>query len=290
MKSQQLLIGFGLFAVMIVIEMIWSWRKQREVYNAKETASNLFIITGLMMLRPLNIAWKVAVLGVISPFRFATIPNNIWTVLLAVVAVDFLYYWQHRVYHEVRLLWTLHNVHHSSPWMNFSTSFRLNWLGPLVAPFFLIPAVLVGFSLNSILVFFLLNLFFQFFLHTESVDKIPFIEGWINTPSAHRVHHGSNPAYIDKNYGGILMVWDRIFGTYQPEEEKVIYGVTTGFMGHNPIKAIFGPLYNYLRGEFVREKHNIPGQEKVANPVPAQTPVQTPVQTSERLAWTQTPS
>lgn len=261
MKSQQFIIGFSLFAVMIVVEMIWSYRKQKKVYNAKETASNIFIITGMMMIRPINLAWKFAVLGWVSQFRLTTIPNNVWTVILAVVAVDFLYYWQHRLYHEIRLLWTLHNVHHSSPWMNFSTSFRLNWLGPLVAPIFLIPAVLVGFSLNSILVFFLLNLFYQFFLHTEAIGKIPYIEGWLNTPSAHRVHHGSNPKYIDKNYGGILMVWDRLFGTYQEEEEEVIYGVTTGFMGHNPLVVLFAPLVHYLRGEFVREKHNLPPQE-----------------------------
>ena len=261
MKSQQLMIGFSLFFVMIVIEMIWSYRKQKKVYNAKETASNIFIIAGMMMIRPINLAWKFAVLGLLSQFRVTTIPNNVWTVILAVVVVDFLYYWQHRLYHEVRLLWTLHNVHHSSPWMNFTTSFRLNWLGPLVSPVFLIPAVLVGFSINSILVFFLLNLFYQFFLHTESVGKIPYIEGWLNTPSAHRVHHGSNPKYIDKNYGGILMVWDRLFGTYQEEEEQVVYGVTTGFMGHNPLTVLFGPLYNYIRGEFVREKHNVPSPE-----------------------------
>lgn len=266
MNKQQLWIGFALFGVMIAVELYWSWKKQKKVYNAKETASNVFIMAGIMMLRPISLAWKFAVLGFVSQFKVTTIPTNVWTVLLAVVVIDFLYYWQHRLYHEIRLLWTIHNVHHSSPWMNFTTSFRLNWLGPLVSPFFFVPAVLVGFNINAILLFFTLNLFYQFFLHTESVGKLPWVEGWLNTPSAHRVHHGSNPKYIDKNYGGILMVWDRLFGTYQEEVEEVRYGVTTGFMGHNPIKVIFGPLYHYLRGEFVREKHNVPEAEQPTVP------------------------
>lgn len=285
MKSQQVVIGLTLFAIMITVEMIWSWRKQKKVYNAKETASNFFMMTGTMLLRPLNLAWKFAVLGLVSQFRVTTIPNNVWTVLLAVIFVDFLYYWQHRLYHEIRLLWTLHNVHHSSPWMNFTTSFRLNWMGPLISPIFLVPAVLMGFSMNSIMLFFLLNLFYQFFLHTESVGKLPYLEGWLNTPSAHRVHHGSNPKYIDKNYGGILMVWDRMFGTYQEEEEKVVYGVTTGFMGHNPLKAIFAPLYNYLRGEFVREIHNIPEDALPPKSTEATKTKVKPKPTSEQLAW-----
>ncbi len=89
------------------------------------------------------------------------------------------------------------------------------------------------------------------------MDKIPFIEGILNTPSAHRVHHGSNAIYIDKTYGGILMLWDRFFGTYEAETEKVEYGVTTGFQGHNPLKAQFQPLFDYLRGTFKREKYNV---------------------------------
>ncbi|MGB0525401.1 MAG: sterol desaturase family protein, partial [Flammeovirgaceae bacterium] len=149
-----------------------------------------------------------------------------------------------------------HNVHHSSPWMNFTTAFRLNWFNFIISPLLFIPVILLGFSMQQAAVFFVLNLFYQFFLHTEAVGKIPLIEGWLNTPSAHRVHHGSNALYIDKNYGGILMIWDRIFGTYQAETEKVNYGVTTGFEGHNPAKLVLKPIYNFFMGRLVREREN----------------------------------
>lgn len=247
-------VAIVIFIIAIAIEGIWAWKRKKNVHNAKETASNIFIFTGIQLLKPINVAWKLAILGWFSQFRLTTIPTNALTVLLAVLLVDLLYYWQHRLYHEIRLLWTLHNVHHSSPWMNFTTSFRLNWMGWIISPIFYVPAILLGFSIKAILVFFLLNLLFQFFLHTESIGPIPGLEGWLNTPSAHRVHHGSNPLYIDKNYGGILMVWDRLFGTYQEEVEPVTYGVTTGFMGHNPFKVIFWPLIQYIKGEFAREK------------------------------------
>lgn len=99
------------------------------------------------------------------------------------------------------------------------------------------------------------GLLFQFFLHTESVGKLGRLEGKLfNTPSAHRVHHGSNPEYIDKNYAAVFIVWDRLFGTYQPEHAPVRYGVTSGFMGHNPIKAQFSPLVRFLRGSLRTER------------------------------------
>jgi sterol desaturase/sphingolipid hydroxylase (fatty acid hydroxylase superfamily) len=94
-----------------------------------------------------------------------------------------------------------------------------------------------------------LNLFFQFFLHTESIGKLGFLEGFINTPSAHRVHHGSNPEYIDKNYGGVLMIWDRMFGSYTPETTPVLYGITTGHVGYNPFKLVFHGFYDLFRGK-----------------------------------------
>jgi sterol desaturase/sphingolipid hydroxylase (fatty acid hydroxylase superfamily) len=105
-----------------------------------------------------------------------------------------------------------------------------------------LPPVYVAISFS-------VNLIFQLFLHTEAVGKIPFIEGIIDTPSAHRVHHGSNPAYIDKNYGGVFMIWDRIFGTYQQETEPVEYGITTGFVSHNPMVLVFHGFIDFFRGK-----------------------------------------
>jgi sterol desaturase/sphingolipid hydroxylase (fatty acid hydroxylase superfamily) len=136
-----------------------------------------------------------------------------------------------------------------------TTAVRLNWLGSFVSPIFFIPFVIIGFSSEILLGRLALGLLYQFFLHTEAVGRLGFFEGWLlNTPSAHRVHHGSNEKYIDKNYGGMLIIYDQLFGTYQPETEKVKYGVTTGFLSHNPITLNFFPLFQYLKGNWKREK------------------------------------
>jgi sterol desaturase/sphingolipid hydroxylase (fatty acid hydroxylase superfamily) len=134
----------------------------------------------------------------------------------------------------------------------------LNWLGNFISPLFYIPLVLIGFSPEIVATSLAVSLFFQFFLHTEVVGKLGFLEGlFFNTPSAHRVHHGSNEKYIDKNYGGMLILFDRLFGTYQSEEENVKYGVTTGFLSHNPIVINFSPLLQFLKGSWKREKQQV---------------------------------
>lgn len=238
------------FIFLIAAEIIWSIKKEKHVYHTKETLSNLVILLVNQLIKPLVVFWNYKVFSIVADFQIFPLSDSGWVYLLAIFFVDFLFYWQHRLSHEVKFLWTIHNVHHSSPWMNFTTAFRINWLGGFFSPIFYLPAILLGFSAEQVTLFLVINLVFQFLMHTEAIGKIPFLEGWINTPSAHRVHHGSNDLYLDKNYGGILLIWDRLFGTYQPESEKVIYGVTTGFQGHNPIKAVFGPIVRYFKGEF----------------------------------------
>lgn len=247
----------GVFVFMIILEWRWARRTGKEVYNKREAISNLIIMAGNQVLKPLAILWGYVLFGWIYPHRIIDLPINGWTFAGALVMGDMLYYWHHRLSHEIKILWTLHHVHHSSPWMNFTTAFRINWLGKMINPLFFIPAILLGFSPEQVALGMVLNLAFQFFLHTESIGRIPVLEGWLNTPSAHRVHHGSNEAYIDRNYGGILMIWDRLFGTYQAETEPVKYGVTTGFVSHNPLVVLFRPVWEYVRGGFRRERENI---------------------------------
>ena len=247
------------------LEMIWSIRNNKAVYQWKEVLANFGIMLGNQLVKPLRLAWFFLVFASVEPYAFVTLPNH-WSVyLIAVIAVDFLFYWHHRLSHEVKFFWALHNVHHSSPWMNLTTSFRLNWLNFIFAPLFFAPLLFFGFSLEQTALFFVVNLFYQFFLHTEVINKIPWVEGWLNTPSAHRVHHGSNPIYIDKNYGGLLMIWDRIFGTYQPETEPVKYGVTTGFEGHNPAKLVLKPMYDFFIGKFKKEKEVLKNQSALSS-------------------------
>ncbi|MCA0314830.1 MAG: sterol desaturase family protein [Candidatus Melainabacteria bacterium] len=233
----------------VVAELIWAAVKKREVYNFKETLCNLSMLvinrsTQFMFLG--YTYWVLSLMEKLQPHRLADTPQN---AILAIIFVDFLYYWEHRALHTNRLLWCLHQVHHSSPWFNFTASFRLHWLGRIITPIFFAPAVVAGFSQDQIILFATINLIYQFFLHTEMVGKLGFLEGIINTPSAHRVHHGKNEIYLDKNFGGLFMIWDRLFGTYQAEETKPVYGVTEGYFGANPFvvqSALFRRFFKEL--------------------------------------------
>lgn len=160
--------------------------------------------------------------------------------VLLMIAQDFCYYWFHRASHRVRWMWAAHVVHHSSENMNFSTAFRQSLMYPFAGMWvFWLPLVILGFDPNWVVFVVLLNLGLQFFVHTQAVRKLGPLEWLFNTPSHHRVHHGRNPQYIDKNYAGILIIWDKLFGTFVPEEETVIYGITKPVNSFNPIKVTF---------------------------------------------------
>ena len=246
-----------LLLIVVSAEAVWSAVCDRGLYDLKDTASNLAILAGNNLIKPLSLAWKYFVFSLFEPLQLFTLPDTAWVFLLTFVAADFTYYWYHRFSHEIPILWTMHHTHHSGIWMNLTAAVRLNWVANFVGPVFFAPLVLVGFSAEWITVSLALGLFYQFFLHTEAVGRLGWLEGkLINTPSAHRVHHASNKQYIDKNYAGAFIVWDRLFGTYEPEAEKVRYGVTTGFVGYNPFRIQLGPLWQYLHGEWKREKEN----------------------------------
>ena len=175
----------------------------------------------------------------VTPFH---LPIDWWTIILAIVVADFTYYWEHRKSHEIRVLWCAHAVHHSSPVYNTATAFRFSIFDPVIAAVFHIPMVLMGF--DPILVFLgeVIVLAYQGWIHTEAIGKLGPLEWILNTPSHHRVHHGSDRKYLDKNYGGILIIWDRLFGTFQVEEERPTYGLTTQINTQNPLKVWFGEL------------------------------------------------
>jgi sterol desaturase/sphingolipid hydroxylase (fatty acid hydroxylase superfamily) len=170
-----------------------------------------------------------------APLNF---PRNGWVFVLTFFTADFIYYWFHRVSHHWKPLWAFHLIHHSAMHMNLTAAYRLNWFSAIISPLFFIPAALLGLPTDFIVISYALNLAYQFFLHTEVVGKLGMIENIMDTPSSHRVHHGNNPIYIDKNFGGVLIIWDKLFGTYQPETEKVNYGLTTGFVSNNPFVLV----------------------------------------------------
>lgn len=168
------------------------------------------------------------------------LPNNLYTIGLCILACDLAYYWEHRMAHQIGLGWATHTVHHSSPHFNISVAYRH---GPLDAVFglpFHLPVVALGFDPILVLFSAAMVQLFQTALHTEVIGKFPrFIEAIFNTPSHHRVHHGSNPQYIDKNYAGILIIWDKMFGTFEEENEKVVYGVLPPIASNNPLVVFF---------------------------------------------------
>lgn len=176
-----------------------------------------------------------------------SIPVTIWTVLLALIVADFTYYWEHRIAHQVRLLWTQHAVHHSSRDMNIVTSVRFGPLESLWSLIAHIPMVLIGFPPDLIFACVIVVLAYQTWLHTELIGKLGPLEYVLNTPSHHRVHHGCDAKYLDKNYAGILMIWDRMFRSFKEEDETPNYGLTTEFDSQNPLRVWFSEIPGLVR-------------------------------------------
>jgi sterol desaturase/sphingolipid hydroxylase (fatty acid hydroxylase superfamily) len=173
----------------------------------------------------------------LAPFE---IPITWWSSLLCVLAVDFMYYWDHHVAHENRTYWALaHSVHHSSPAYDQTTGLRISFVDGFISPWFYVPIVLIGFDPMHVLACFGFILGYQQWLHTETIGRLPRLDPWLNTPSNHRVHHGVQAQYQDRNYGAVLILWDRLFGTYEPEGETVRYGITHPIGSVNPI-AVHG--------------------------------------------------
>lgn len=173
-------------------------------------------------------------------YRVWEFPISGGTILLCILLADLAYYWEHRFVHRIGLGWATHSVHHSSPHFNISVAYRFGPLDSIFPIFFHLPLAFFGFHPFIIFLCEMLVQLYQTVLHTESIKKLPrIIEAIFNTPSHHRVHHGSNRRYLDKNYAGILIIWDKMFGTFEEENEKVVYGLTEPIGSNNPIYVFF---------------------------------------------------
>ena len=216
-------------------------------YEAQDTKASLTMLGG-------NIAVNLAFMGAVGALgkfvfkrRIMNLQASKWSLPVAMVAWDFLYYWDHRWMHEVRLFWANHVTHHSSERYNLSTALRQPWSGYLMSWVFL-PMPLVGIPAHHVTKAGQLNLLYQYWIHTETIDKLPKpFEAVLNTASHHRVHHGVNPQYLDKNYGGILIVWDKLFGTFEPEVRRVKYGLTKNIKTFNPIRIGYHEFIDIAR-------------------------------------------
>lgn len=209
-------------------------------YEARDTATSLSMGSGNLVI---TAAWKLVMIAVyaglyeLTPLR---IPEDAWWAwVLLFFADDLAFYLYHRGHHRIRMFWATHVVHHSSQHYNLSTALRQDW-SPFTGLVFWLWLPLIGFKPWMIVLAHTWSLLYQFLLHTETVRKLPRPIEWIfNTPSHHRVHHGVQDQYLDRNYGGILIVWDRLFGTFEPEGERVRYGLTTNIDTFNPVRVAY---------------------------------------------------
>ena len=176
-----------------------------------------------------------------------SLPITVWTAVLAVLLADFLYYWEHRFAHEVRVLWLNHAVHHSSRHMNIVTGVRFGPFEGVWSVIALMPMVLIGFPPELVIFGSLVVLAYQTWIHTELIGKLGPLEWLLNTPAHHRVHHGCDDQYLDRNYGGILIVWDRLFGTFQAELETPRYGLKRDFDSVNPLRVWISEFPGFFR-------------------------------------------
>ncbi|MEX0370343.1 MAG: sterol desaturase family protein [Tateyamaria sp.] len=235
-----LLIGLAILLIELAEVLFKGSHKGRTIAEMLVSASTqipsiavqVFILTGAYVIY--YILAEVA-----QPWQ---VPLTWWGIGLAVVAADFTYYWEHRIAHQVRLLWTQHAVHHSSRDYNIITGIRF---GPLEGVWNLImhiPLVFLGFSPEMIFFGIIVVLAYQTWIHTEVIGKLGWFDKVMNSPANHRVHHGCDDKYIDKNYGGITVIWDQLFGTFQAEEETPRYGLKRDFDSRNPIKVWFSEL------------------------------------------------
>lgn len=229
------------FFLLIGVELIADRLRGTSSYRTADTLNSLSagvlsttsgLLTKVVGLLTYTFAWQHLAL-------FGMSASSLWVWLLAFVFYDFCYYWNHRLGHERNVLWAAHSVHHQSEEYNLSTALRQTSTGFLFGWIFYLPMAIAG---VPPLVFFTvgaLNLLYQFWVHTRHVPKLGWLEWIFITPSNHRVHHAQNPVYMDRNYGGVFILWDRLFGTFQEEldEEPVIFGVTTPLASWNPLWA-----------------------------------------------------
>ena len=224
------------FFIFMGVEFFISWRKRRQVYRLNDTLVNLGCGVGDQSLGLITKVFTIWLFSVVYDHArlFTWSSDNVWMWILGFIGVDFCFYWYHRFSHRVNFGWAAHVVHHQSEEYNLAVALRQPWFAQLFSWVFYLPLALFGVPVSVYLISISLNLLYQFFLHTRLVKTLGVLEWVMNTPSHHRVHHGINEKYLDKNYAGILIIWDRFFGTFKAEEEEPEYGVLKPLPSWNP--------------------------------------------------------
>lgn len=239
MNPIYMLLAIPLFFLCIGIEYLVGRIQGKQYYRFNDFITNLNIGVGNQVF---GLFLKFMLLGVyiwvFDHYSFFQQAQTWWSFILCLVVYDFLFYWAHRWGHEINYFWGAHIVHHQSEDFNLGVALRQSWFHNLIAFFIFMPMPFLGFDPVIFIIASATSTFYQFWIHTEAIDRLPrWFEFIMNTPAHHRVHHAVNPKYLDKNYAGVFIIWDRMFGTFKEEEERPTYGITTGFPSWNPTWA-----------------------------------------------------
>jgi sterol desaturase/sphingolipid hydroxylase (fatty acid hydroxylase superfamily) len=243
------------FILLVVAEAIFGAVMRRDLYERKDAAASLTMGIGNVLASLVSKGMVFAIFTWMHRFAIFAIGYQWWAWVLVFFADDFSYYCFHRTSHECRFFWASHVVHHSSQRYNLGTALRQTWTGGFFSFVFWLWMPLIGFQPIMIFTMQAISLLYQFWIHTELVRRMGVLELVLNTPSHHRVHHATNPQYIDRNHAGILIIWDRWFGSFEPERERCIYGLTTNINTYNPLKIA---LHEWIDiGRDLRRVHSL---------------------------------
>jgi sterol desaturase/sphingolipid hydroxylase (fatty acid hydroxylase superfamily) len=237
------------FVLLVTLEAIADAVMRRDLYEIKDTAASLTMGVGNLLVNLLAKALQFFIFTVLHRFAIFHIGYQWWAWALIFFADDFTYYWFHRVSHECRLFWASHVVHHSSQRYNLSTALRQTWTGSFMGFIFWLWMPLVGFPPAMIMTIGAISLLYQFWIHTELIRSMGPVERVLNTPAHHRIHHASNARYLDRNHGGTLIVWDKLFGTFAPEDpsDAPRFGLTKNIRTYSPIRIAFHEWSDMVR-------------------------------------------
>ena len=234
-----------------LVSLLWEWwavktGRAKGRYETRDALTSIAMGLGNVATGAVTAGLSAWMMMVFWPMRRFEMPTSVWSGVLLFVLYDFAYYWKHRFAHRIRWFWTEHVTHHSSERYNLTTALRQPWFGPLTGLIWIgSPLVVMGFHPAFIAFVAGLNLLYQFWIHTEAIDRMPnWFEAVMNTPSHHRVHHATNPRYLDANYAGVFIIWDRLFGTFvkEIESDPPTFGIVTPVRSYNPLKVAFHEL------------------------------------------------
>ena len=229
-----------IYTLVIGAEMLYSWKKHLHLYSTRGILSNVYLT---LLNMSLDLVVRVTCLGILDYFYQHRLVDLSWSPLLywgvLILSEDFMYYWLHRVDHYCRFFWAVHVTHHSSEEFNLTVGFRSSVFQPLYRFVYFIPVALLGYRGIDIMLAYAITQIFGILVHTQTVGKLGLLEYVFVTPSHHRVHHASNVKYLDKNMGMLLIIWDKLFGTFEEETENVKYGLTKNLENPSAVNLVF---------------------------------------------------